>query len=215
MISVTQEIRMKHRSVWLLFAILIMTQLSCGRGTPTVKENQPPASLDETSLPVVPPTVTAFPIPPPPANVPSALPANAELQALIQYANEMRPLLIQAGELLQEDGAILQAAEDGNDDVLCDGRLAADNTTMKDVLRSVQSINPPEEAQIIHNLVLESGNAWTEALDNIENFCVTGNQLYKIPAVVKFWEAGTKLQDAGNRFWLLMVAKGVEDWVQR
>ena len=25
----------------------------------------------------------------------------------------------------------------------------------------------------------------------------------------------TKLQDAGNRFWLLLVAQGVEDWVQR
>jgi hypothetical protein len=190
-------------------------QLSCGQGVPSTSDNQSQTSLDETSTPVAPPTVTAFPTPQPPANIPSELPANTELQALIKYANKMQPLLLQAGELLQKDGEILQAAEGGNDKVLCDGRLAADNASMKDILRSVQSIDPPAEAQIIHDLVIESGDAWTEALDNVESFCATGNQFYKIPAVLKFWEAATKLQDAGNRFWLLLVAKGVEDWVQR
>lgn len=74
---------------------------------------------------------------------------------------------------------------------------------------------PPASAAHIQEMVLRSGVAWTEALDNVEQFCDTGNQLFKVPAVLKFWEAAATLQDAGNRFWLLLVAQGVEDWVQR
>jgi hypothetical protein len=86
---------------------------------------------------------------------------------------------------------------------------------MVEVLRRARGVAPPADAAAIHDLVLRSGDAWTEALDNVEQFCQTGNQLYKIPAVLKFWEAATTLQDAANRFWLLLLAEGVEDWVQR
>jgi hypothetical protein len=134
---------------------------------------------------------------------------------LINYANELNPLLVEAGTLLQKDGEILKESEGGNDAVLCDGRLAADNASMKGIVNNVRSINPPVDAEAIHDLVLQSGDAWTEALDNIERFCDTGNQLYKIPAVLKFWEAAATLQDAGNRFWLLIMSQGVEDWVRR
>lgn len=169
----------------------------------------------ESPLPSPPPTVTPFPTPPPPRTPPLAPPADSDLQALVAYANAMQPLLTEAGELLERDGEILQASEGGNDAVLCDGRLAADNAAMVEILRSVRAITPPADATVIHNLVLRSGDAWTEALDNIELFCDTDKQLYKIPAVLKFWEAAATLQDAANRFWLLLVAEGVEDWVQR
>jgi hypothetical protein len=127
----------------------------------------------------------------------------------------MQPLLEEAGVLLERDGEILKASEGGNDAVLCDGRLAIDNAAMEGVLRSARAVTPPGDAAVIHELVLRSGNAWTEALSNVELFCQTGTQLYKIPAVLKFWEAAATLQDAANRFWLLLIAKGVEDWVQR
>jgi hypothetical protein len=133
----------------------------------------------------------------------------------VDYANAMQPLLEEAAKLVERDGDIVKASEGGNDAVLCDGRLAADNVAMGDVLRQVQTINPPADAAVIHDLVLRSGDAWTEALDNVDLFCNTGNQLYKIPAVLKYWEAAATLQDAANRFWLLLLAKGVEDWVQR
>lgn len=162
-----------------------------------------------------PPTATPFPTPPPPVATPVAPPADSNLKDLVDYANAMQPLLQEAGELLQRDGEILKATEDGNDAVLCDGRLAADNEAMTDVLRRVRAVTPPTDAAVIHDLVLRSGDAWTEALDNVELFCDTGQQVYKIPAVLKFWEAAATLQDAANRFWLLLVAKGVEDWVQR
>jgi hypothetical protein len=174
---------------------------------PTPVPTRPPA----TPLP----TVTPFPTPPPPVVPPASPPASSDLQALVDYANAMQPLLVEAGDLLKRDGEILKASEGGNDGVLCDGRLAADNTAMAKVLRDARAVIPPGDAAAIHDLVLRSGDAWTQALDNVRLFCDTGNQLYKIPAVVKFWEAAATLQDAGNRFWLLVIAEGVEDWVQR
>ena len=73
----------------------------------------------------------------------------------------------------------------------------------------------PADAQAIHDLVIQSGSAWTDALDEVATFCDTNNPLYKVTAAVKLWEAGVALQDAGNRFWLLLMSEGVEDWVQR
>ncbi len=116
---------------------------------------------------------------------------------------------------MQRDGEILKASEGGNDAVLCDGRLENDNQAMEGILYQIRAISPPSDTAVIHDLVLRSGDAWTEALNNVEQFCKTGNQLYKIPAVLKFWEAAATIQDAGNRFWLLLLSNGVEDWVQR
>jgi hypothetical protein len=179
---------------------------------PTRAPTQPPTP---TPLPTLAPTATSFPTPRPPKASPEAAPAGNDLKALVNYANAMQPLLEEAGTLLERDGKILEASEGGNDAVLCDGRLAADAVTMAGVLRRARAIHPPASAGRIHEMVLRSGDAWTEALDNVEQFCDTGNQLFKIPAVLKFWEAAATLQDAGNRFWLLLVAQGVEDWVQR
>jgi len=167
---------------------------------------------DPTPLP---PTATWVPTPPPPVRDPGALPTDTSLRELITYANLMQPILSTAGSILERDGQILKAAEDGNDAVLCDGRLASDNINMKDLVAQVRVITAPAKAQTIHELVIQSGMAWTEALDEVERFCDTNNPLYKVTAAVKFWEAGVALQDAGNRFWLLLMAEGVEDWVQR
>jgi hypothetical protein len=172
---------------------------------------QPPPTPPPTPLP----PATSFPTPPPPPEPPSAPPASSDLQALVNYANAMQPILEEADKLVKQDAEILKASEGGNDAVLCDGRLAADNVAMADLLRRVRPIGPPADAARIHDLVLRSGDAWTEALDNVKQFCDTGNQLFKIPATLKFWEAAATLQDAANRFWLLLIAKGVEDWVQR
>jgi len=197
------------RPAVLLF-MLVLFVLACGRGTdPTGSATTQPTAVSP------PPTPTPFPTPPPPANTPSALPSDSQLRALIEYANAMQPLIAQAGATLQRDALILQEAEDGNDEVLCDGRLEADNSEMKGVLDQVRAVDPPADAAAIHDLVVRSGDAWTEVLDNVERFCSTGNAFYKVPAGLKFWEAALLLQDAGNRFWALVMAEGVEDWVRR
>lgn len=189
---------------------------------PTVAPTLPPPSPTwvptlspaPTVPPAPPPTLTAVPTPPPPPAPPAAPPPNSDLQALVDYANAMQPLLEEADVVVRRDGEILEAAE-GNDALLCDGRLAADRDAMAGIVARVRAISPPANAAAIHELVLRSGDAWIEALDNVAQFCATGNQLYKIPAVLKVWEAAAILQDAANRFWLLLIAEGVEDWVQR
>ncbi len=202
----------------LVFAIclsaLLFGSLACSG---TVGSSQPEEGGIEGAQPqsASQPTVTVFPTPPPPEFVPQAPPEDSDLATIVRYANSMQPLLVEAGVILERDGEILKASEDGNDAVLCDGRLAADNVSMKEIITDVRAIQPPQDASVIHDLVLQSGDAWIEALDNVEEFCATGKQLYKIPAVLKFWEAAATLQDAGNRFWILILASGAQDWVQR
>ena len=193
---------------------LLLGSIACGG---SVRGSQPEDGGIEGGQPQSSsqPTVTAVPTPPPPELVPQAPPEEADLAAIVRYANSMQPLLAEAGLILERDGEILKASEEGNDAVLCDGRLAADNKSMKEIINDVRAIQPPQDAKVIHDLVLQSGDAWSEALNNVDEFCRTGNQLYKIPAVLKFWEAAATLQDAGNRFWILILATGAEDWVQR
>lgn len=198
----------KQRILLCVAMSLVFAGIACGGG----RGQSVPTTENPTPLP---PTATSVPIPPPPQSVPGELPSDSDLRALIQYANLMQPILVQAGVILERDGQILKEAENGNDAVLCDGRLEADNDTMKNLVSQVEAIAAPGDAQAIHDLVIKSGKAWNEALDEVESFCDTGNPLYKVTAAVKFWEAGVALQDAGNRFWLLMMAEGVEDWVQR
>ena len=196
--------------LWIGLSALALTSLSC-IGTTILSEFGKGVS---TEMPGARSTATAVSIPPLPINSP-APPSDSGLLALIGYASTMQPLLGDVGTILKRDGEILKASEGGNDAVLCAGRLETDNEAMEEVLNQVSVISPPADTTVIHDLVLRSGDAWNEALDYIEQFCDTGNQLYKVPAILKFWEAAASIQDAGNRFWLLILSKGVEDWVQR
>lgn len=183
---------------------LAVAGLACGRSTPGATEAPAPAA-----------TPTPYPTPIPPASTPVSLPGDSDLRELINYANAMQPVITEAGLILQRDGEILKEAEGGNDEVLCDGRLESDNARFKQLTDTARTVSPPSDAQRIHDLVLRSADAWTEALDNVELFCDTGNAFYKVPAALKFWEAALALQDAGNRFWALVVSEGVQDWVRR
>jgi hypothetical protein len=193
---------MRRYLIGLAALSLLSASLACGGGQSTAERER----IEPTSTPV--------PIPTAPETLPAALPEDDDLRALIIYANEMSPIIITSGEILKRDGEILKASEE-NDQVLCDGRLAADNQVLIAYLDQVKSIEPPADAEMIHELVIESGEAWNEAMVKVDEFCSTGNALHKIPAGIKFWEAAAKIQDAGNRFWLLMMSEGVEAWVRR
>ena len=82
-------------------------------------------------------------IPPAPDILPEDLPESGELRALVEYANALNPWLTQAGVILEQDAEILEAAEGGNDDVLCDGRLKQDNVAMKGVVQQISLLSPP------------------------------------------------------------------------
>jgi hypothetical protein len=198
---------MKRRlAMQLTLGVCVLSALFCGQNAQKATETP---TIQTPEIP------TPYPTPPPPATVPSELPESTDLQILLQYANELSPWLQEAGEIVQRDGEILQEVENGNEAALCEGRLEQDNIAMKAILANMEALSPPPDAAVIHDLLIESGDAWTEALDNVELYCETNNQLYILPAALKYWEAAAKLQDAANRFWLLIVAKGLEDWVQR
>jgi len=196
-----------RREIWikLSFGMLMLSSLFCAQ------------NIQPTATPTleIPPTATSVFLPLPPDSTPIELPGTSELQAIVQYANDLNPWLTQASQILEHDAEVLKEAENGNDAALCGGRLDEDNIAMKRVVDQFRVLSPPPDAVVIHNLFLESGQAWTDALDNVKEFCDTGNQLFKIPAILKYWEAAAKLQDAWNRFWALIIAKGLEDWVQR
>lgn len=193
-----------HLRAMLLAAGLLLTGLACGgQARATAVPTEPPA------------TPTPYPTPIPPAATPARLPNDSGLVELIGYANQMQPLIYEAGVILQRDGELLKQAEDGNDELLCDGRLEADNAAFRPIADQARSIQPPPDAQALHDQVLRGADAWTEALDSVEQFCDTGNALFKVPAALKFWEAALSLQDAGNRFWALVVSEGIQDWVRR
>jgi hypothetical protein len=153
---------------------------------------------------------------PAPPSATSAPPASGDLAALIEYLLALQPSLEQALTIAQQDGEIVQASDEAKDDsLLCDGRLSSHAGDMAAVVAEIQALSPPAEAAEIHRLLLESGTAWAEALGQIDQFCRTGQQIYKLPALLKFGEAIIKFQDAYNRFWALIVAQGLEEWVQR
>jgi hypothetical protein len=141
--------------------------------------------------------------------------SETDLGLLMAYAEDIQPMLTEAGAILERDGEILKAVEAGDEAALCDGRLKADNMAMALIVERVQAVHPPPEAVEIHRLMVQAGRAWTQALDSVEDYCRTGNALHKIPAIAKSWEAAAALRDASDRFWALLLASGLEVWAQR
>jgi len=191
----------RSSSVLLAATALAIALIGCGQAgrTPT------PGSQTE-------PTPTPFTVPDSGAT-PSNLPDDPDLLDLINYSIAIAPLLQRAGEIVARDGEILKEAEGGNDAALCDGRLAADNLEMQGVMGEIAAIQPPGGMGDIHLLLLESSTSYTEALDNVASFCSTSNNMYKLGALLKFWEAAVQLQTAANQFWQLLVSEGVEMWI--
>lgn len=192
----------KNKILLLPISMLIISAIACG---PVASTPTPQVQTQPTPTPFTPPS--------PAESTPSEFPEDPSLRNLIDFANAIAPLLKDAGEIVTRDGEILKEAEGGNDAALCDGRLAADNLAMGNVMGEIAAMQPPNGTEDIHLLLLESSSSYTEALDNVSLFCSSGNALYKLNAVLKFWEAAVKFQDAANRFWLLVVSEGVEMWV--
>jgi hypothetical protein len=192
----------KNRILLLPLSALLISTIACG-----------PAAATPTPSVQTQPTPTPYTPPSPSESTPSDLPEDPSLRDLIDFAIAITPLLREAGEIVARDGEILKEAEGGNDAALCDGRLEADNQAMERVMGEIAAMPPPSGTEDIHLLLLESSSSYTEALDNVALFCSSNNVMYKLNAVLKFWEAAVKFQDAANRFWLLLVSEGVEMWV--
>jgi hypothetical protein len=164
-----------------------------------------------------PPTPTPAPIwtlPPRPSAPPP--PSSGDVAALADYLVALQPMLEEGLAIAERDAVIVEESDrTKNDALLCDGRLVADAMGMEAVVARIRALAPAADASEVHRLLLESGTAWADALAQIGEFCRTGNQLYKVPAILRFWEAALKFQDAANRFWALVAAKGLEAWIDR
>jgi hypothetical protein len=191
----------RQTSILLAVSAVVITVISCGPAAPTPT----PGSQTE-------PTPTTFTVPDS-GPTPSNLPEDPDLLDLINYSIAIAPLLRRVGEIVARDGDILKESEGGNDTALCDGRLAADNLEMQGVMGEIAAILPPAGMGDIHLLLLESSTSYSEALDNVALFCSTSNNMYKLGALLKFWEAAVQFQTAANQFWQLLVSEGVEAWV--
>ncbi len=127
---------------------LLLGSLACAGSVRSSQAEE--GGIEETQPQSAPqPTVTAFPTPPPLKFMPQAPPKDGDLAAIVHYANSMQPLFVDAGAILERDGEILKASEDGNDAVLCDGRLAADNVSMQEIINEVRAIQPPQDRQAV------------------------------------------------------------------
>lgn len=187
----------------------------------------PPATLTPiiivvtaTPLPTQPPT--AVPTLPPVTPAPPAQPADpaADFQALVDYAEAIKPILDEGLAAAERDGDILKASEE-NPGALCGGgltphpTLAADAALMHDLVNRLKGITPPPEAaESVHKPLVESVRLWGEALDNINLSCQTDDPaaqgLLRLGAVLQLGGSMLNFRIAADNFWRLVVANGLE-----
>jgi hypothetical protein len=119
-----------------------------------------------TPLPAEPPTTV--PTLPPATSMPPANPANpdADFQAMVQYAEAIKPIVDEGLAAAERDGDILEASKQ-NPAALCGGglsphpTLAADAKLMNDLVNRLNGITPPAEAaEPAHKPLKESMRLW-------------------------------------------------------
>lgn len=166
----------------------------------------------------------AEPLPPPsPTPVPVIQPDEtaSDFQALVDYAEAIKPIIDEGLAAAERDGDILEASKQ-NPEALCGGAgspqptLAGDAVRMEDLADRLKRITPPAEAdQAIHKPLLESIRLWGEALDNINQSCQTGDQLaqglMRLEAVVQLGGAMLNFRVASDNFWRLVLINGLEE----
>jgi hypothetical protein len=191
--------------------------------------NSPSEAAPPTPTPVV-IVVTATPAPPeptapPPTPVPPIEPAEAasDFQALVAYAEAVKPILDEGLAAAERDGQIMEASEQ-NPDQLCGGRntphptLAADAALMDDLTQQLSDISPPPEAATaVHEPLVDSLRLWGEALDNINLSCQTDEPVrqgvLRLGAVLQVGGSMLNFHIAGDNFWRLMLVNGLEEIV--
>jgi hypothetical protein len=180
-----------------------------------------------TATPVVSPSATlrTGPVEPPaqtPTPVPPVQPTGAadDLQALVAYAEAIKPILDEGLAAAERNGDILEASEQ-NPDALCGGgltphlTLVADAALMDDLINRLNGITPPSEAaDPVHKPLVESVRLWGDALDNINLSCQTDDLaaqgLLRLGAVLQLGGSMLNFRIASDNFWRLVIVNGLE-----
>jgi hypothetical protein len=181
-----------------------------------------------TATPVSPkPPPPAPPEPPPPAPTPTPVPpiqptgsAAEDLQALVAYAEAIKPILGEGLAAAKRDGDILEASEE-NPDALCGGELTphatlvADAALMDDLVKRLNGITPSAEAaNPVHKPLVGSVRLWGDALDNINLACQTDDPaaqgLLRLGAILQLGGSMINFRVASDNFWRLVIVNGLE-----
>jgi hypothetical protein len=173
-----------------------------------------------TPLPAEPPTTV--PTLPPVTPIPPPQPTNpdADFQALLQYAEAIKPILDEGMAAAERDGDILKASEQ-NPEALCGGglnphpTLAADATAMDNLVNRLNRITPPAEAaEPVHKPLKESMRLWGDALNNINLSCQTDDPaaqgLLRLGAILQLGGSLINFHVANDNFWQLAIVNGLE-----
>jgi hypothetical protein len=143
-----------------------------------------------------------------------------DLQALVAYAEAIKPILDEGLAAAERDGDILEASEE-NPDALCGGGLTphpilvADAALMEDLVNRLNGITPPAEAaNPVHKPLVGSVRLWGDALDNINLSCQTDDPaaqgLLRLGAVLQLGGSMINFRVASDNFWRLVIVNGLE-----
>ncbi len=146
--------------------------------------------------------------------------AAAQLQALIEYAQSIKPMLDEGVAAAQRDGQILEQSK-ADPGALCAGAgaphptLEADARLTENLARQLRQVQPTAEtARLVHRPLLESFTLWGEALDNINRSCRAPNQaereLRRLGAGLQLAGSMLNFHVASDNFWRLVLVNGLE-----
>lgn len=169
--------------------------------------------------PAVPTAVPSVPPAPPLPTLPSSV-AVGEFQALATYAEAIKPILEEGLGAAERDGAILQAGEN-DPSALCGGHLVAHPTLLADAAimhrlsGELERVSVPASAQQpVHRPLTDSVRLWAEALDNINQSCLSSNEaeqnLLRLGAGLQLGGSLINFRVAHDNFWRLVIVNGLE-----
>jgi hypothetical protein len=205
-------------------ATVVVIEPSATNTLVIVPSEVPPAT--PTPVVIVVTATPAPPGPPPPAPTPtSVLPiqptgAADDFQALVTYAEAIKPILDEGLAAAERDGEILEISEE-DPDALCGGgltahpTLVADAALMEDLVSRLNAITPPAgAADPVHRPLVESVRLWGDALGNINLSCQTDDPaaqgLLRLGAILQLGGSMFNFRIASDNFWRLVIVNGLE-----
>lgn len=211
-----------------IVGVLVLCCVGAILGAAVVNNNQgengqtavtSPVTLRQEIVPTAAPPPTIIPTLPAP-ELPQINPNAANLTALGNYAEQIKPILEEGLTAAERDGQILEQGKE-NPAALCGGNLVAHPTFVADAavmarLKSeLQQIEAPAEAATqIHKPLIDSISLWQEALNNLNESCETSvpveRDLLRLGATLQLGGALLNFHVASDNYWRLVVQYGLE-----
>jgi len=95
----------------------------------------------------------------------------SDFDLLIQYGQAVAPAYRTWAELIAEEGPVVQAAHDGHPEQLCAANIAADAARTQEVVDAFGTVEVPEVATAVHQLLAGGARAWLEGLRYSGEYC--------------------------------------------